>query len=303
MLALAAVFALFLFLNSLVWDVRVEGCESGRESEILAELDSAGLSVGKSWRSIDKGEIEAKVLSSSDTVSWLNVNRRGTVAYVKVIDKVINDVPEQPSGFAIVVAERDCIIEQITVKRGVAMVKAGESVRKGQLLISGVIPTELGGGYCYAEGSVVGRYTDIVSVAVSADVTEREYTDTSVDTVSIKIFGFSINIFKKYRNFPDSCDIIERTKDIELMNKRLPIRFAYSELRHFNEYQRRLSRSELTERASDELHERLLDALSSAELVSISTDGEFTDGGYTMQAYAVVRAEVGVAKEFDFKLE
>jgi hypothetical protein len=51
------------------------------------------------------------------------------------------------------------------------------------------------------------------------------------------------------------------------------------------------------------LHERLLDALSSAELVSISTDGEFTNGGYTMQAYAVVRAEVGVAKEFDFKLE
>ena len=303
MLALAAVFALFLFLNSLVWDVRVEGCESGRESEILAELDSAGLSVGKSWRSIDKGEIEAKVLSSSDTVSWLNVNRRGTVAYVKVIDKVINDLPEQPSGFANVVAERDCIIEQITVKRGVAMVKAGESVRKGQLLISGVIPTELGGGYCYAEGSVVGRYTDTVSVTVSADVTEREYTDTSVGAFSIKIFVFSINIFKKYRNFPDSCDIIERTKDIELMNKRLPIRFAYSELRHFNEYQRHLSHSELTERAADELHGRLLDTLSSAELVSVSTDGEFTDGGYTMQAYAVVRAEVGVAKEFDFKLE
>ncbi len=303
MLALVGVLVLFLFLNSLVWDVRIEGCESGKESEILAELESAGLCVGASWRHIDKGDVEARVLSDSDTVSWLNINRRGTVAYVKVIDKVVHDLPEQPHGYANVIAERDCIIEQITVKRGVAMVKAGESVRKGQLLISGVIPTDLGGGYCYAEGSVIGRYTDTVSVAVPVAVTEREYTDTSIGSFSLKIFGFSINIFKKYRNFTDSCDIIEKTKDIKLLDKRLPISAVYSELHHFNESQRRLSHAELTERAADELHGRLLDTLESAELVSVSTDGEFTDSGYTMRAYAVVRAEIGKTQEFEFDLE
>ncbi len=303
MLALAIVFALFLFLNSLVWDVRIEGCESGQEDAILAELESAGLSIGARWRQIDKGEVEARVLSTSDEVSWLNINRRGTVAYVKVIDKVVHDAEKPPTGYANVVAERDCIIEEITVKRGFAVVKAGQSVRKGQLLISGVIPAELGGGYCYAEGSVRGRYTDTVSVSVPINTVEREYTDTRIGALGVKIFGFYINIFKRYGNSTDSCDIIEKTKDIKIGGKRLPIRLDYLEIHTFTEWERRLSAAELTERASDVLHEQLLDALSSSELVSVTTDGEFTDSGYAMHAYAVVRAEVGSTREFEFNLE
>ena len=303
MLALAVVFALFLFLNSMVWDVRIEGCESGREDAIISELESAGLRVGALWRQIDKNGIEAKVLADSQEVSWLNVNRRGTVAYVKVVDKVLNEPTPTPTGYANIVAARDCIIEQITVKRGVAMVEVGESVQKGQLLISGVIPTELGGGYCYAEGSVKGRFTDTVSVSMPAEVTEREYTDTSLGAFSLKIFGFSINILKICGNSTDSCDIIEKTKDIELFGVRLPIRAEYSELHGYTEQTRTRSAAELTERASEELHARLLDVLVSRELLSVSTEGEFTDGGYAMRAYAVVRAEVGTAREFDFKLE
>ncbi len=303
MLAFLIVFALFLFLNSLVWDVRIEGCESGKEQQIIAELESAGLSVGARWGSIDKGEVEARVLASSDTVSWLNINRRGTVAYIKVIDRVVHDTEQAPEGYANIVADRDCIIEEITVKRGVAMVKAGESVRKGQLLISGVIPTELGGGYCYAEGSVKGRYTDTVSVTVPAVTTEHEYTDTSLGAFSIKIFGFSINILKIGGNSTDSCDIIEKTKDITLGGTRLPLSVEYSELRRFRAYDRRYTHAELTELAADTLHEQVLQRFSSADILSVSTDGEFTDSGYTMRAYAVVRAEVGTAREFEFNLE
>lgn len=303
MLALAVVFALFLFLNSLVWDVRIEGCESGREDAIIAELESAGLSVGARWRRVNKDEVEARVLSESDEVSWLNINRRGTVAYVKVIDKVVHDIEKPPTGYANVVAERDCIIEQITVKRGFAVVKVGQSVRKGQLLISGVIPTELGGGYCYAEGSVKGRYTDTISVSVPVGLVEREYTDTRIGAVKIKIFGFYINIFKNYGNSIDSCDIIEETRDFKIGGKRIPVMLDYTELHTFTEWERRLSAAELTERASDALYEKLLDRLSSSELVSVRTDGEFTDNGYAMHAYAVVRAEVGSTQEFEFDLE
>ena len=303
MLAVACVFFLFLFLNSLVWDVRIEGCESGRENEVLAELESVGLSVGSRWRRINKGEIEAKVLATSDEVSWININRRGTVAYVKVIDKVVHDIEKPPVGYANVVAERDCIIEEITVKRGFAVVKVGQSVRKGQLLISGVIPSELGGGYCYAEGSVLGRYTDTVSVSVPVGCVEREYTNTRIGAAKIKIFGFYINIFKNYGNSIDSCDIIEKTKHINIGGKRLPITLDYSEIHSFTEWERPLSAAELTERASDALHEQLLDMLSSSELVSVTTDGEFTDDGYDMHAYAVVRGEVGSTQEFEFDLE
>ena len=303
MLGIALSVILFLFLNSLVWDVRIEGCESGREDAIISELESAGLFPGVRWRVIDKGEIEAKLLSGSSEVSWVNINRRGTVAYVKVIDKVHHDVEQPPQGYANIVATRDAVIEEITVKRGVAMVKVGESVRKGQILISGVIPTDQGGGYCYAEGSVKARFTDTVSVSVPAAVTEREYTDTKIGSFSIKIFSFSINILKIYGNSVESCDIIEGTKDFNVLGVRLPISAEYSELRRYTEHERRLTSAELTVLAADELHKKLLDSLSSSELISVSTDGGFTDDGYEMRAHAVVRSEIGTAREFDFKME
>ena len=303
MLAITLTIILFLFLNSLVWDVRIEGCESGREDAIIAELESSGLFVGARWRLIDKGSIEARLLSDSSEVSWVNINRRGTVAYVKVIDKVYHDVEQPPQGYANIVATRDAVIEEITVKRGVAMVKVGESVRKGQILISGIVPTEQGGGYCYADGSVKGRFTDTISVSVPASVTEQEYTDAKIGAFSLKIFSFSINIFKIYGNSQDSCDIIEKTKNFKLFGVRLPISAEYLELRSYIEHERRLTSAELTNLAADELHVKLLDALSSSELISVSTDGGFTDDGYEMRAHAVVRSEIGTAQEFDFKME
>jgi hypothetical protein len=183
------------------------------------------------------------------------------------------------------------------------MVKVGQSVRKGQILISGVIPTELGGGYCYAEGSVKGRFTDTVSASVPQVVTDRVYTDSKIGNFSIKFFSFSINILKIYGNSADSCDIIEKTKDFKLLGVRLPISAEYSELHHVTVSERRLSSAELTKTAADALHCKLLDLISSAELVSVSTEGEFTDDGYTMRAHAVVRDEVGTPREFDFNLE
>ena len=303
MLAILLSAALFFLLNSLVWDVRIEGCESGREDAIISELESAGLFVGARWRSVDKGMIEAKLLADSSEVSWVNINRRGTVAYVKVIDKVHHELEQKPQGYANIVATRGGIIEEITVKRGVAMVKVGESVRPGQILISGVIPAELGGGYCYAEGSVKARFTDTVSVSVPGTVTEREYSEAKIADFSIKIFSFSINILKIYGNSQDSCDIIEKTKDFKLLGVRLPVSAVYSECHSYTEAERRLTSAELTEAAADELHAKLLDSLVSMELVSVSTEGEFTDSGYTMRAHAVVRGEIGTAREFDFKLE
>ena len=99
------------------------------------------------------------------------------------------------------------------------------------------------------------------------------------------------------------CDIIEKTKNVMLGGVRLPIRLEYSELHRYTETVRRLTSGELTEVAAEDLHLKLLDRLASAELVSLSTDGEFADGGYVMRAYAVVRASVGTTKEFELKLE
>ena len=145
----------------------MEGNESVTDGEIILALAEEGFEIGDFWFNIDKGEIETSFLLNNKKISWININRRGSVAYVKVIESDVNhSAPDDRTGYSNIVASSDCVIEEITVKQGTAMVKPGDVVKKGDILVAGVMPSESGGGFCYADASVIGRVSDTVSVQI-----------------------------------------------------------------------------------------------------------------------------------------
>lgn len=298
----AVILFLVIFSGGIVWDVRIEGAEEADEAEIIEELKEAGLSVGKRWNRLNLSEIEHNTLLLSDSVSWLNINRRGTVAYVKISDKILH-VPEPlPEGYANVVAARDCVIEEIIVKRGYAMVKKGESVKKGQILISGVIPTELGGGFCYADGEILGIYDDVIEVSVKREKTEKIYGEPLISGIGINFFGKNINIFKKYRQVTEECDIIKENKSITV-GKKLPISIIRDYIHPYEYVTTPLTDEETIAMASERLKEEMLLFLSEKEPKKLKTGGEFYDGGYRMFCEAVVCSNVAKVQEFKVSLE
>lgn len=302
--AIFVTFLLYLFLGRLVWDVRVESDDIDFANTVREELKNNGLYVGAEWGEIDKSSIEARLLSSSDNVSWININRRGCVAYVSVIRKEWNDAPTPPTGYANVVADRDCIIEEITVKRGVPAVKVGDSVKRGDLLISGIIPTELGGGFCYAEGEVRGRYSDGISVEVSSSFTDKIYGEEYTEKIMLSFFDFSINIFKRYGNLPSECDIIEEKSAFSLSDgKSLPISVTKTKVREYSYKTVSLSKDEMINLAKEEMQEKLNLFLSDKDLLSIRTDGGFSDEGYILFSELVLRGNVVKITEFEFNSE
>ena len=292
----------FLILSSLiVWDVRIEGCESGRESEIIEELADCGLFVGNIWGKIDKSAVELKMLSSSENVSWINVNRRGTVAYVSVIDKIVHEDETVQKEYSNIVAERDCIIEEITVIKGYPMVKAGESVKAGDILISGIMPEEVGGGFCAAEGIVIGRYTDSVSVCVPKKFCEKDLKSREIYDTALNFFGFSINIFKNYRNIVGECDIIEDESRWKLFGKTpLPIKTVRRYVLKYEKRDIELSEAEMAKLAAMQLNEDLNEKLDGANLLRLRTNGHFENDSYVMESEYVCSSDIGKTLEFDY---
>ena len=290
---------LFVFSSDRVWDVRIEGCEKGSEDKIISDLETCGFTVGSSWSKSDTSHIEVEFLSKSEDVSWININRRGTVAYVTVIDKEAHSTPIEKTGYANIVAECDAVIEEITVIRGIAMVKAGDTVKKGDLLISGVIPSELGGGFCYAEGIVIGRISDNIEVRVPDYKAEKVQTKKTLSHLSVKILGFSVNIFKSYRNLDEMCDIIEEKNKFSLFGVKVPIsvnkKYAVS---YFSE-KVRITEDEMTEIALNKMTEALTDKLADSSLIRISTDGKFIDSSYVMISSIVFSGQIGRELSFD----
>jgi similar to stage IV sporulation protein len=283
---------LIFFFSDVVWDVRIEGCLTGNEEEIARELSEVGFSVGDRWSKIDKNEVEVSLLKNSELVSWVNVNRRGTVAYVSVIDKYLGK-DEKKTGYSNLVAERDGIIEEITVKEGFAVVKAGDTVKKGDVLISGILPSELGGGFCYATGTVIARVSESITVFSQKKVVEKVYEEEQKHAFSIKFFGKNINIFKSYRNFDKEYDIIENNKDLILCNTRIPFSLVSEIKRFYTLSERTLSESELKEKAEILLEKEIAKRLMASAPNEIITEGNLTDGGYTLKAFVVYSTDIG----------
>ncbi len=296
---------LFLLVSSsLVWDIRVEGNENVPDAKIIEELEESGFSVGDIFGLANRSEIEHVFLKNNPEISWININRRGTVAYITVIENNNIHEEQEPShiGYSNVVAACDSVIEEITVKKGYAMVKAGDSVKKGDILISGVIPTEGGPELCYAEGSVIGRQRDEIIAELPREYTEKVLKEEVCSSMNIKLFDFSVNIFKKYGNHYSGCDIIKEVKSFSLLGKcKLPFEIHEEKAVVYEDRVCSYTDTQLVSAVSRLLSAKTAAFLSSSDLLKIKTTGEFTEDGYRMKSYVVFSSEIG--EDLPFKAE
>lgn len=299
----ALLFTLFFLLYSSdrVWDVRIEGSEAGYENKILNELSSCGLRVGKSFSKLDFSKTELLLLKSSDYVSWVNIYRRGNVAYVTVADKITHPEEEIKTGYSNIVASCDAVIEEITVVKGVAMVKPGESVKAGQLLISGILPSESGGGFCYAEGVVVGRITDSIESVISKTKALSKTEKSEICKVKINFLNFSAKIFQSYGKTQKECVIIERKTNLSLFGKTLPLSLEKSYRLYSSEEIIELSEEEMAESALLDMQARLRERLSDANLLKIRSEGRFENSAYILKTYFVLSESIG--EDLPFQVE
>ena len=182
------------------------------------------------------------------------------------------------------------------------MVKAGDVVKAGDILILGVLPESGGNKLCNAEGEVIGRVQGSKKVEVCRQINEKTVFDTAFSGLSIKIFNFPVNIFKTYRNLGSNCDIIKEKTQISFFGIcNLPIEVTKMYTISYADSIRVASDDELVNLASYRLSALLYKELSDVDLCSIRTFGEFTDQGYTMRYEFVYSCSVG--KEVPIYLE
>ncbi len=295
---------LALILSGLIWDIRVEGNDKIPSSKIVYQLSKCGFDIGDWWMLTDRSKVEAEMLMKMDKLSWININKRGTVAYVKVIERDEDDtnINENPNGYSNIVASTDCVIEEITLVSGYAVVKPGDTVKKGDLLISGIVPSESGVDFCRAQGKVIGRLSESINTSVDREHKILLQRPNKLYSLEIKIFNFSINIFKLYGNLTNECDIIETEKAFSLFGEyKLPFSITAQHIPVYETETESYTDDEIVLIASSRLNALIASRLVSCDLIGIRTYGGFTDSGYEMSSDIVFLAEVG--KQVEFSVE
>jgi len=163
---LAAV--LIIFCSSRIWRIEVKGCSEELADFVKDELSANGVSFGCSKRSIDVKELQRVIMLEDDRVAWIAVNIVGSTAIIDVSEvKAPPQKLDPDDKIANIVASNDGQIKYLEVYDGQPLVKTGQTVSKGDIIVSGIMEDQYGKKQLkYARAKVIARVNEEIRIDV-----------------------------------------------------------------------------------------------------------------------------------------
>ena len=151
---LLIILLLTLYLPTRILFIRVEGNDTVPDRKIMEVAEVYGVFFGASRREIRSERVKNGLLSDISQLQWAGVNTTGCTAIISVRERAPQEKEEVQLQVSRIVAERDGYIISGTAIRGNALFQTGQTIRQGQVLISGYTDC----GFCIravrAEGEI-----------------------------------------------------------------------------------------------------------------------------------------------------
>lgn len=131
------------FLSSFVWFIQVTGNDKLSDEDIKKIAAEAGLRPGVAKWDLDAKLVERTLREKIPSVAWAGVYVKGTRVTVEIAErKLVQEDPHRNEP-AHIVAGKAGLIKEVLVLNGQAVVKEGDTVLPGSILISGEIKEEI----------------------------------------------------------------------------------------------------------------------------------------------------------------
>lgn len=244
-LGIAGCFALVLFLSTRIWGISVEGQSYHTEESILEYLNSIDVYGGIDSKTLECARLEEQIRQEFNDIGWVSVEKKGSKIYIRVREVLLVEKEKKPQP-AHLVAQHSGRVVSIVTRSGTAKVKAGDKVKKGDVLISGTVKIYgdnqelVEKKYVHAEGTV------LLSVKKNyQDVLQKEYQKKVYTGRTKKIYEwqlgemnfFCYNPLKNLETF-EKYDIIREGGQLcPLLSLRFPVK-SYVKIFREIEYQK-----------------------------------------------------------------
>jgi len=198
-----AFFVLGLFiLSSFVWRIEIVGNETIAHDTVMAFLEEQGLYIGAPKFRLSDRSLQQSLRNNFVEISWADVHTRGTRTIVRLAEALPPQEVLNRQTPAHVVATAEGLITNVITWSGAPMVKQGDVVREGEMLISGILELEpdMPGTqlvYVHAYAEVWARRYHPIEFAVPLTYSEKVFTGQTATTRTLQLFfpgNISINL-------------------------------------------------------------------------------------------------------------
>lgn len=131
-------------------------------------------------------EISDLILSSNrDILDFISITRNGMTYTVSLEERIIKSETKDAT-YCHIKSNKDAIVKKITTYKGISLIEKNQSVKKGDILISGdlILNEEIKNNVC-ADGIVIGESWYKINVSYPLEIQEEYYTDKHKYNLSI----------------------------------------------------------------------------------------------------------------------
>ncbi|WP_018886729.1 sporulation protein YqfD [Paenibacillus massiliensis] len=190
------IFILVLVLmSSLVWNVEVRGNDRLTADRVLQAAKSEGLYPYQwKFRLMSQDKLSQALMRRLPDTSWVGVEIRGTEVIIQIVEA------EKPEPTKLLsprhlISKADAVITEIYAEQGRPVVSRNTRVKKGDILISGMIGDEQHAQMVVAKGEVKGMVWHEYEIEIPLVQHRKSYTGNSYDKLYLVLGNRAIQMW------------------------------------------------------------------------------------------------------------
>ena len=296
------VIAFFIYTSSkYVWNVDIKVEENLMIENIEEDLEDLGLKKGILKSKIDTDKLVNEIRLKRNDISWIGIDLKGTNAIIKIVKA--DEKPDliENSDFCNIVAEKSGVITNIIAQNGTAIVKAGDEVHKGDVLIAGYMEgkyTEK--RYVHSLGKVQAKIKYQKSEKIYLNQEILKESGNQEKKLQIKFNNFKINFYKTLSKFK-IYDTIYTEKQLKMFsNFYLPISIVEITNKEQIKENKKYSKEEAIELKKQELSSEIeKDIANKDNIQNVTVDTNELEGYVEVYVTYEVLENIGIYEKLE----
>ncbi len=193
-----------LYIPSRIFFITVEGNTSIPDQVILSAAEDCGIRFAASRKLVRSEKVKNALLASVPQLQWAGINTAGCRAVISVRERTDEEALSERHIVSSLIADRDGYILSATVTSGTPHCAPGDTVTKGQVLISGYTDCGICIRTARAEGEIIAQTNRKIDAFMPADHVFTEAASKRKYKISMIIGKKRINLWKDSR-ISDAC--------------------------------------------------------------------------------------------------
>ena len=287
--------AIVFFLSTMVWRIEITGNNHIQAQQIITTLDEHGITTGIFGFKVKTREVEADLKRDISMISWVKVGVRGSVLTVNIKEAVPPPELVRSDEPCNIIADYDCQIISMMIFTGQAQVETGNTVSKGDVIVSGAVETTMTSPVLvHAQAQIKGHSIVTVKSEIPLDFKENLPTGKEYKRFSLHFLNKCVKLYTgdkiKYNDYTS----VGYINDLKIgSNFTLPFSLEVQRIIQMGQVKTTLGEDEAYSLAELSLKEKERIALADSIIVSCEQSRSIVNGVAIIENVYVLERDIG----------